>query len=366
MGHLVPTDLTEERMIAQLAPRLMLVAVVLALTLASPVFASTSLYSAEVAVNGDTGLDREDGFAEALRLVITKLSGDRGALEHPVVVAALADSERLVRGFGYVDREDTAGQRRRMLAVQFDPQALQQLLQNAGVPVWGSERPDVMAWLAIEQRGQREMVGQDATDWAQSLTKTARTRGLRVFFPLLDLEERQMVPASELWGGYTDGVERVAERYAADTFLIGRVSEMAYGSYNVRWLLHDHGNEQFWRGGPHMSLEEAMRDGAQELADRLAARYAVAAGDMSQAGAQRIVVEGVQSADDYASVLRYLDGLSLVDSVAVMIVDQDTLTLSLSMSGDGQRLIDTVRLGQILELSQDLTRPGTIVFRVLP
>ncbi|HCW91817.1 MAG TPA: DUF2066 domain-containing protein, partial [Marinobacter sp.] len=79
-------------------------------------------------------------------------------------------------------------------------------------------------------------------------------------------------------------------------------------------------------------------------ADMLAARYAVAAGDVGELPQVEMVIRGVSSLEDYARINRILEGLTPVHRVAVSRVAGDRLELKVAFSGELDQLREYVAL----------------------
>jgi hypothetical protein len=109
-----------------------LVALGLALGIA-PARADVALYQASVPLKGATAADRAAGFGEALKVAAIRATGRRDAAASPRITSAAADPTP------YVQQYSTTSDR--MLKVGFDARAMEQLLQQAGLPLWPSERP---------------------------------------------------------------------------------------------------------------------------------------------------------------------------------------------------------------------------------
>ena len=143
----------------RLAPLRFLLAFIVALILVSPGFAANevkNLYEAEVDVANKDAQTRSEAFGLALLQVAVKVSGRRGAGANPVVVEAVQHPDRFVQQFRYREieppsAEDTApGGQRLKLWVQLDPKAVDALMRDAGMPVWGRVRPSVLMLVVID------------------------------------------------------------------------------------------------------------------------------------------------------------------------------------------------------------------------
>ncbi|HVN43101.1 MAG TPA: DUF2066 domain-containing protein, partial [Steroidobacteraceae bacterium] len=95
--------------------------------------ADGGLYQGVVPLQGSTEADRSAAFGEALRAAAVRASGHREAASSPAIAAAAAAPARYV--LQYATTPD------RMLRVGFDGAAIEQLLAQAGLPLWPAERP---------------------------------------------------------------------------------------------------------------------------------------------------------------------------------------------------------------------------------
>lgn len=100
-----------------------------------------ALYQAAVPLPSTAEADRATAFGEALRIAAVRASGRRDAGDAAAIAAAAADPGRYVQQYSTtIDR---------MLKVGFDGRAMEQLLQQAGLPLWPSERPTTTVLLFV-------------------------------------------------------------------------------------------------------------------------------------------------------------------------------------------------------------------------
>ena len=95
---------------------------------AAPAFAA-GLYTGEVPVNSQSEADRNEGLKAALAQVFTKVGGDASVLARPDIAKAVAEASRYVQQYQFTPDVATS---RLMLSAQFDRDAIDQLLGNAG------------------------------------------------------------------------------------------------------------------------------------------------------------------------------------------------------------------------------------------
>lgn len=312
---------------------LILMACLLAGLLTSPGVSAVTvpnLYEVQVPGGGGADAARNTAFAAALRAVAVKVSGVRDAGER-LPPATVADGRRYVQRFG-ANPDGT-------LRVGFDGASINRILAENDLPVWGSERPLTLVWLAIEDAtGQASWVGQDpALPEARIVEQVAQLRGLPLAWPAMDMEDRQLAAALDSEGSQSTRLTAIGSKYRADAVLVGRARRNVAGDVTVRWLL---------RFGETMTeTDGSLPEGVHAAADQLARLFSAAA------GSTREVIVDVAAINDmraYADTLTYLEGLTLVRSVSVENVSGDVVRFRLLVRGDADILRRAIGLGSRL------------------
>ena len=351
------------------------------------------LYEVAVPVDSQDAAGRRAALRKAFAEVLLRLTEDPSALEADVLKEALRRPMGYVQQFRYRPRppsevEELAGEKdstglpaagpaedRQELWVSFDPEAVNALLAEAGLPVWGRARPATLLWLAVEDGGRRYLVGGDAGKAFQAaLREAARQRGLPLFFPLLDLEDQAAVAFTDVWGNFQDSILRASGRYRSGAVLVGRLYHRHDGVWEGRWTLYGEGvAPEFWAladADPDAVLAAGVNGAAQRLARRYAQRLDVAA-----AHAETLRIRDVRTLEDYARTLRYLQSLDAIGDLRVLAVADDGLLLQAVIQGGreglrraitfGGTLAAVTRSGQALE--GDASGPGAALeYRLLP
>jgi uncharacterized protein len=324
-----------------------IVAFLCLLTLSGIAPAGDDLFEADVPVTGQQPDLRAAYMKTALQEVLVRVTGQPDVLNRPAVRSMLDSPERFVEQYRYYTQPESTPPQL-MLRVRFDGGAVQQALRQQGVAYWGnSERPEVLLWLAVEDRGTRYIVSaQDDTDASRELQQAARQRGIPLLLPLLDLEDQGKVRFADVWGGFFDGIGAASPRYNPGTVLIGRVNRGPSGDWVARWDLRDGGS---WSGSA-AQLGDALQAGIDTLSEKLAAGLAVADSDAA-AGMTGITVDDVDTLTAFARVDDYLASLAAVRRLELVRVDGSTLQYALQLSGSLDGLTQTIAIGTVLEPS---------------
>ncbi|MDA9049383.1 DUF2066 domain-containing protein [Pseudomonadales bacterium] len=312
------------------------------------------LYVAEVLVNSQDDAQLVNGARAGLLQVLVRVSGSRAIEGSPQVTASLQHPESYYYQYSFesTDRMLQIGDEQvpaRILRLTFEPSAIARLLRQAGFPVWGSNRPSVLAWLAVSDGSSRRLLSeQDTSQLPSALNTHAKFRGVPVLYPLLDLEDASQLSSAEVWGAFLGRVEQASARYKPDVVLSGRIQQDPMGRWLGFWSYQlDDNWREFDNSG--FSEDELMADMVDHLVDDLAARYAL---DSSR-GSILVSVDGIDDLDDYAQVSQYLESLAPVLNSAVVAVSGRELRLRLVTEGQSQQLIEIIQLDDKMLLVSD-------------
>jgi hypothetical protein len=312
------------------------------------------LYTAQVVVSGKEGPERRRGLERGLFKVLRKVSGELQIAENSTIKDALNDPGEYLQQYGYrvqalsaqgAVSPETAEQL--ILWTQFDPQAIDALLRKAGLPVWGSVRPSVLALIAVEEKGERRVIGADDTSGKiEVLSQAASEWGLPLRFPLLDLQDQMQLSISDIWGGFQENILEAARRYQTEVVLVGRVYPLSDDLWEARWRLFVQDSTRDWvtRGAaPNRLLAGSVR----EIVTSLAADFASSSEATDSTGIA-VVVSGIHTLQDYARTLAYLRKLYLVEDIQVTQAKADEIQFLLATRGGKQALRRVIALDKEL------------------
>lgn len=287
------------------------------------------------------GASREAAFGEALKTVIVRVSGRRDA---PAQLGdELRNPRKYVQKFGF-----TADN---VLQVGFDSVSVDKLLSDAGLPIWGRERPATLVMLSADDAGgERWVSAQAPASERAAIERVAAERGLPLVWASMDAQDRQYIDRQYIGGDASASSEALlamAERYGANAALIGRARSGA-----VDWTLISVDGASQATG--------VLADGVHFAADTFARVFAASGSSLN---AVIVEVAGIAGLDAYAAALNYLESLTLVRSVAVEQVSGETLRFRLAVRGDADTLRRAITLDNRL-LPQMQSEPASAVERL--
>ena len=337
-----------------------------------------NLYQAEVLSESQSDAQRRIDASEGLSQVLMRVSGRSDILQNPVIVAALKTPEQYYSEFSYARVEAVndeavalpqpgldplpAETPRQVMRIRFAPSLIAKILREADLPVWGSNRPSVLSWMAIDDESGRQVLGEaNPSLFAKSLNQAARARGVPLLLPLWDLEDSRGVSSSEIWGRFLGRIEAASKRYSPDKILVFRAESEFSNQWRGDWSLGEGGR---WRSGTVYGESQAQLATALVgvLASVLSEQYAVT----STRSEVRLTVEGITEIQDYAEVSRYLEGLTQVMSVQPVRILTDMVEFKLRSEGEVQQIIDVIALDRKLTLLRLDESSSTLWYRWTP
>lgn len=342
---------------AQLKQKAGLMLILLA-GLCSPVAAVTvdGLYTIQVPVAGSAPDDLKRGYADGLRRVLLRVSGERDIMSREGIATLMDEAQTLVQSYQFL--RSTAGDGQDRLSMTFGAVGVNRALASLEAPVWGANRPLTLAWVAVEDRGGRQLLSDDEASsnraWNQAFSAAAINRGLPLALPSADRgADRRLL--SEVWGQFMGPVRDASENIDHDLLAVVKINRRGdqwQGAWRLEGNGFDTGDETVTGSSPGQLAQAIV--GA--WADMLAERYAVAAGDVEDATRVDVVVDGVSSLEDYASVQRTLAEMAPVVVANPVRVTKDKITVRVSFSGELSQLERYIELdGRFVE---GQSRPG--------
>jgi len=305
-----------------------------------------NLYTVQVPVDRGDPNARESAYARALGEVLTRITGSEGAASSEDMLGLFPNPARYVMQFRAGENDS--------LVITLDGPAIEKLLRQAGHPVWGSDRPLTLVWLAVDWGlGDRELIGADSQRVVPGASRSidrnrllrervqaaAARRGIPVIFPLLDTEDLATVSFSDVWGGFDQALLDASRRYGTSSVLVGRVRPSE--PYRDRWIYYSGDQPREWTG----AAEEAVN----LLADTLAEQFAYA-GNAAVETVQ-LTVSGVDSVDAFGSLQAFLDKQTVIQSYRLDAVTGQELRFEVMVQGGTDRLATALEFSGLLERS---------------
>jgi hypothetical protein len=309
-----------------------------------------NLYRAEVKVEDHSVPALQRASREGLAQVLVKVSGGRSVLDNGQVKSALVDNRRYLQRYQYLRVEDGSLN----LQMHYDPQLVTTLLKDAQQPLWTANRPPMLVWLVVDEAsGRRYATADSHPQLIAELMVAFNRRGVPAVFPLYDLEDARSVSIHDLWQLNALAIYHGSRRYDVRTMLVGRMTALSDGRWMGDWLYLGDG-ERLASSFYGRDLRELSASGVDFVADHLAQRYAVAAGQSE--GADVLVrVDALHSYADYREVVTYFEGIELIETAYPAHVDGTSMIFRLRAQADAEQLRRLFSLNRRLRLREAST-----------
>jgi hypothetical protein len=362
------------------------------------------IYRADALVKSQSESERKAAARATFGEVVVRVTGQRSALSHPAIKAALSNAQNYLFGFSYrsVSEKITVDGKTWPavgLQLNYEPKAIDQLLRQSQLPLWPAVRPKVLVWLVAKDQNGLRLVP-DVVD-LQAMQAQAKYRGLPLSFPKMDMEDNLALSADDVWALNIEKIKTASLRYKADAILIGRYTPYSMGpippavgaseideegdGFEVSdaefsaapipeethlsaegmapapvqgpWLgdwrlLHSNNDQTFADETPEVKGLFSLA--IDRAADYFANQYAIVP---TNQGAQEIVLRigNIGSFGAFKQVQSYLTDLTMVDTMEVLRVDTEGLLVRLTTEGDVKLLTSTLALGRRLAPLQSAT-----------
>jgi len=310
--------------------------------LAGPSFAVTvaDLYQAS---QSPVASSRDAAFAEALKTVAVRVSGQRDAATR-LPSSALANPRQYAQRIAFA-ADGT-------LDVTFDSASVDRILSSAGLPIWGRERPATLLLVSVEEpSGSSHWLSLESpAAEREAIVRAAKLRGLPIVWP----SDRAQVGA--LSDTNPASLLQAAARYGANATLRGRARRDGAGGFQTRWTLASEEVSSDATG--------TLEDGVHLAADSFARVFAASGSTIDSVALE---VAGIGDLKAYAATLNYLEGLTVVRGVAVEQVSGDTMRFRIAVRGDRETLRRAISLDtRLAPLDASGAASDRLAFRYRP
>lgn len=291
----------------------------------------SGLYQVREPVSGQGAEARTQATEQALNTLVLRLTGDSKALQNPAVVALRKDPQQIISQFGY-----EAGPPETLL-VDFDPGTTDRALRQAGLALWGNNRPAILGWWLNDSAEGSSLVG-DGQSSAVALRRAAQHRGLPLRLPLGDLGEQLVATAKNLEGTDPAPLRDASERYGADALLAVHATE-ADGKWQGTWRLWQ--GDQREQGKVEGADPAALADAVMlAVSSRLASRFVARPGASSE---MQLQVQG-------ANLERYAELGRVLEPFGARLVSAEKDVLTYSVTGSSEQLRAQLGLAKLQEV----------------
>lgn len=299
------------------------------------------------------------GFKE----VLVRKSGSSEILRSPEVQRAYRKVTSYLQRFEYASQEDNS-EFPYEIALYFEPRLIDSLIQEAKMPLWGSNRPLTIIWLAVEENFERKVVleSEEEQSLYPVLKENAVRRGLPIIMPLMDLEDELAVSISDIWGRFPSTIKQASIRYPSDVVMYGRINQVGETWQGKFGYINQDQEVAFDALGE--SQHEVIANMMDTLADRLCDKYCVVQ-EIGQKNELLINVTDISNFKQFKAAENYLSDLSSVNKVEVIKITKYDVLFKLTLLGQINSTVEGIALSQKMiaveppeEIQQEPSNPN--------
>jgi hypothetical protein len=302
------------------------------------------LYTVRQPVDDQSESNRQQAARQALLEVLSRVTGLGTIPRNQPINSALARPDRFYSEYVFV-RSDQAnsqdGTAALALEVRFQEQAILELVRTARLPIWWSGRPLSMAWMVVEQDGQRSLLRDGGQlELGQAMHRQARKRGLPMALPLLDLQDSLQVSSGIVWGNFLPTLIRATDRYGINQLIVGRMRAETVDDqtlYSGDWqVAFAQDLDPVTINFSGLTAEQAANVATELATSYFAPAMTVFAGDQFD---HILHVDKVTEIGQYARMMKYFRQFEFVEDVTVASIVDGKMALNVSTAASAKLLL---------------------------
>lgn len=329
----------------------------------------TDLYRASVVVDSQATTQRKTATKQALQEVLLKVGGKQSVLSNSLLRQAINSAERYQTQYHYQRKDNQLN-----LVVNFNDKKVNQLFNQANLPLWGSLRPQVLLWLVEQTESHKTLISDDDSLPINNLVNQFSTvRGLPIMMPSSASVLNNSYQINDFWEYLPENIQQASQPYAADTPVVMRVSdssfiseqalqskEMNTKSYdcgilcntaeisktvNLDWRIYSQGT-LYVRQYQGENRESLIRQGLSDITEFIYQSYALLT---STENDLVIEVRNIESLLTDTEVFNFISSLSAVNNIILLKATGDTRRYKLDLVGSEESFFAAVKLNKNLK-----------------
>jgi hypothetical protein len=306
--------------------------------------AELNIYSATVPVNSQSELVRTPALQQACRQVFIKVTGDKTILANSLIKDACLQCQ-LVTEFSYthVSRPGKPF----LLQVEFDHQAVNNLLSQAQQVLWQEDRPPLLALFTIGSATMpARLITQNDQPIANLLTTTAEELGLIIMLP--SAADANLAPdiVTDIFATQLGSLTSYYNNYHALGLLLGKI-DADNTRLNSQWRLLLGENQWHWDIN-RQSVPILINDLMDHVTHALRGLSKPING--SEASIITMIVNGINQQTELRQLLTIIHAAALVSDFNVVNITGNQVTLKLFLQGSKQIFQQSLQLQAALHL----------------
>jgi len=328
------------------------------------------LYDIEIPVYSQNRKERTEAIKSGLAIVLVKITGRSAVSELFELEDVYRIAPQFVQQYRYrkmtkkdlpanVDGVEQEKLPTKKLWIRFNKKAINKMLRQRNLPVWGQTRPSALIWFVVDENGRREFIGNDRDNiFHETILNYSKTRGLPVRFPLMDLTDRLNIKTGDIWAGFDGVILNASERYNTEAVIVGRAFKSFTGLWNIRWTLYLGGQIQTW-DFQDIEIAAAITPGIDQVTDNLSVRFTQV--NINQDNNQVLLkVTNIEDLADYTRVVQYISSITSVVQIQPYVLNKNNVIFNLTTRGGRIAVAQSISLGRLF-VKEDTNIPNITI-----
>ncbi|WP_415901424.1 DUF2066 domain-containing protein [Neptuniibacter sp. QD29_5] len=320
---------------------------VLLLTVSQFVIASTvtDLYRVTLPIEERRLAPSDLQVSSGLVKVLVKVSGNSSIADDYQIQSQLKAPARTLKQFSYITTEDGG-----YLVLDFHPEVIDSLVTRTGFKPLGEQRATVLLWFASNASGEQDYLKSNDSFY-KALQFSAKSRGLPLQFPILDLTDQIALSPTDLWILKDQQISQASTRYKPDAVIAGRLTKSESEGVSVAGLFINDGiNQPLAESG---NIDQVANAVINRVADTLFKPIVSYKLSHFQTGVA-VQVENISNLSDYVQLIDFLKRLSVVRQVKIERAIGNQITVRLNLDGSEEQLRQAISLEPQLQMLDSL------------
>ena len=299
---------------------------------------------------------RQEKFMRGMLSVLKSLSGDTQIEHSQAIGQAVKNATQYVVSFSYSDipisqltakNSDTASVKTRFaLHIDFDPNAIIQLLKKQHFPVWLSTRPPILVWLVQKNKDNNISISSSNSPLGKNIIQSFSALNMSANFPIMDVQDISAISPLALWNLNKTAVLTASKRYNTPPITVIRIDSLTEGSdiFNGSITVYFQGKTE-QHNFPDTTPDLFSDTIASIVIKMMANFYNI---DNKKNQSMHITIRNVDTFKKYIAVSNYLKKQALIQEVVPILVTADTVEFQLTLKSGREHLTASLLLDQHL------------------
>jgi len=303
------------------------------------------LYLVKLEVKGQGNTERWRATLSGFKEVLIRKSGSNRILRSGAVQKAYPKVTNYLQRVEYSSHKNDSNESVYLISLYYEPRLINNIIQQSQMPLWGSNRPVTLLWLAIEENFERRIIHESyqVNPIEMQIQKDSIRRGVPIILPLMDLEDELKISMSDIWGRFPSPISEASLRYSADSVLFGRI-QLQGEQWNGKFGYLNQGSESSFElveATPELIISKMM----DNIAELLCEKYCV----VEEVGLKNEIlmdVSDINSFTEFKQLESYLKGLSSISKVELVSVVEHRTLFKLTLLGQLESVLEGISLSQ--------------------